>query len=357
MKAILQYGPNDLRYEDIPYPKCEPGGVIIKVMAIGLCGSDIRNLTTDSLPGHYPQIWGHEHAGILVEIGPEAKLDPGLKVGDRVTAWAGGSCGQCAECRAGNSNYCLNPTEYTFRQGGFAQYLPLAANIVERKAINKLPDDIPFEAFGVIEPLVSVNGAQQRLNINFRDTVLICGAGPIGCLHARLAKLRGAKKVIMTEISSKRLEGVEKFGVDVKVDASKVDQIEEVLKITGDRGADKVICANPSTISQQQALHMCKPGGIICFFGGVPKGAMTEIDSNIIHYKGLTIFGQTGADALACDTALDLVFSGRFEWRDYITAKMPLCKINEAIAICKRGEAIKIALCPWVDENGNEIKE
>ena len=338
MKAILQYGPNDLRYEDIPYPKCEPGGMIMKVMSVGLCGSDIRNLTTDSLPGHYPQIWGHEHAGIIKEVGPEYKGD--LKPGDRVLSWAVRMCGQCAECRAGNSNYCLNKNEYTFRQGGFAQYMPIPAVVVERGGVKKLPDDVPFEAFGAIEPMFSVCGCHDRMNINFRDTVLICGAGPLGCLHAQVAKVRGAKRVIMTEISSKRLEGVEKFGVDVKIDASKVDQIEEVLKLTDGRGADKVICANPSTISQQQSLLMCKPGGIISFFGGVAKGAMTEIDSNIIHYKGLTIMGQTGGTSLAYDTGYDLVVSGRFKWDDIITNTMPLCKISEAIDRCKAGKEI-----------------
>ena len=355
MKAILQYGPSDLRYEKIPYPECEPGGMILKVMAVGLCGSDIRNLTSDPLPGKYPHIWGHEHAGIIKEIGPEYKGD--LKPGDRVISWAVRPCGQCAECRAGNSNYCLNWNEYTFRQGGFAQYMPIPQVIVERDGVRKLPDDMPFDAFGVIEPMFSVCGCHERMNINFRDTVLICGAGPLGCIHSRVAKIRGAKRVIMTEISSARLEGVEKFGVDVKIDASKTDQIEEVLKLTGGRGADKVICANPSTLSQQQALKMAKPGGIISFFGGVPKGAMTEIDSNIIHYKGLTIMGQTGGDALAQDTAEDLIFSGRFDYRDIITATMPLCRISEAIAKCKAGEEIKISLHPWEDENGNEIKE
>ncbi|MBR3228305.1 MAG: alcohol dehydrogenase catalytic domain-containing protein [Erysipelotrichaceae bacterium] len=355
MKAILQYGPNDLRYEEIPYPQCEPGGMIMKVMAVGLCGSDIRNLTTDSLPGKYPHIWGHEHAGIIKEVGPEYKGE--FKPGDRVIYWATRACGQCAECRAGNSNYCLNKNEYTFRQGGFAQYIPIPEVIVKRGGVVRLPDELGFEAYSVIEPMMSVNGCQQRLNINFRDTVLICGAGPLGCLHAKVAKIRGAKRVIMTEIASKRLEGVEKFGVDVKIDASKVDQIEEVLKLTGGRGADKVIVANPSTISQQQSLKMCKPGGIISFFGGVAKGAMTEIDSNIIHYKGLTIMGQTGGDALAQDTAQELVFSGRVDYREFITCTMPLCRITEAIAKCKAGEAIKIAMDPWMDENGNRIEE
>ena len=354
MKAILQYGPNDLRYEDIPYPQCEPGGLIMKVVAVGLCGSDIRNLTTDSRPEHYPQIWGHEHAGIVAEVGPECTE---FKVGDRVASIAGSPCGQCAECRAGNNNYCLNQLPYADRQGGFAQYMPIPAEYIRRKAIKHLPDNIPFEAFGVIEPLLSVNGCHDRMNINFRDTVLICGAGPLGVIHARNAKTIGAKRVIMTEISSKRLEGVERFGVDVAIDGSKVDQVEEVLKLTGGRGADKVICANPSTISQQQSLLMCKPGGIISFFGGVAKGAMTEIDSNIIHYKGLTIMGQTGGTALAYDTGFEEVCSGRFKWDDIITATMPLCKISEAIAKCKAGEEIKISLHPWEDEDGNEIKE
>lgn len=355
MKAILQYGPNDLRYEDIPYPKCEPGGMIMKVMAVGLCGSDIRNLTTDSLPGHYPQIWGHEHAGIIKEIGPEYKGD--LKVGDRVIYWATISCGKCEECRNGNTNFCLNNNEFTFRQGGFAQYMPIPEVVIERNGVVKLPDDIDFEAMGVIEPLLSVNGCQQNLKIDYRDTLVICGAGTLGCLHAKVAKIRGCKKVIMTEVTAARLEGVEKFGVDVKIDASKVDQIEAVLKETDGRGATKVICANPSTISQQQAIKMVRPSGVISYFGGVPKGSLTEIDSNIVHYKGLTIIGQYGGDELARNMAMELVFSKRLKWEDFITNRMPLSKISEAIARCKAGKEVKVALLPWMDENGNEIAE
>ena len=347
MKAAVQYGPNDVRIEEIPKPECPKGGALIKVMACGLCGSDIRNLTTDSKPGGYPQIWGHEHAGIIEELGEGVT---GYEVGQRVIVFATPNCGRCKNCRAGKTQFCLNKLEYVERQGGFAQYMPFPAEAVARGGLIPLPDDVPFEAYGVIEPTLSVIGCQDKLDVNFRDTVVILGAGPVGRLHADIAKIRGAKKVIMTEISSDRLEGVEDFGVDVKIDNSKCDPVQAVLDETDGVGADKVISANPSTVSQQQALLMAKPGGYISFFGGVPKGAMTEIDSNIIHYKGLWISGQTGGTALAIDTGIDLVLSGRIDYRKYITKRMPLDKIMEAIDICKAGKAVKIAICPWMDE-------
>ena len=119
MKAALMYGPNDIRIEEMKRPACPEGGFVLKVCAIGLCGSDIRNLTTDSKKGRYPHVFGHEMVGMIDEISETTK---NYKVGDRVYVHPGNHCLECEECRSGHSENCVNHESYTDRQGGFAEF-------------------------------------------------------------------------------------------------------------------------------------------------------------------------------------------------------------------------------------------
>lgn len=343
MKAALMYGPNDIRIEDYPKPKCDKDGLILKVEAIGLCGSDVRNLTTDSQKGHYPVILGHEHVGIIDEVGSEVT---DYHIGDRVYVYPGIPCFRCEACRAGKTNMCKNPRMYTDIQGGFAEYMPIPKWGIDGGNIWGIPEGFDMVNATLAEPLSSVYACQENINVTLSDTVVIIGAGPIGCFHAELAKLRGAKQVIMIELNDNRLQESLKFGVDHIINSSKEDPIKLVKEITHGEGANKVISANPSTKSQEQAIYMCAPGGIVVFFGGVARGAMTNIDSNHIHYNNLWIYGHYGASSVQCKKAFDLIVSGKFNAKKYITSVMPLEKISEAIKLVQAGKAMKIVLIP-----------
>ena len=122
--------------------------------------------------------------------------------------------------------------------------------------------------------------------------MVIIGAGPIGCFHAQMAKIRGAKCVIMVEINDKRLEMAKQFGVDYTINSLKEDPVVKIKQITNNKGADKVISANPSSNAQAQSIFMAKAGGIVVFFGGVPKGTLVSLDTNYIHYNNLWIYGH-----------------------------------------------------------------
>lgn len=343
MKAALMYGPSDIRVEEIEKPECPQGGFILKVMAIGLCGSDIRNLTTDSRKGQYPHIYGHEIVGIIDEISDTTEK---YKVGDRVYVYPVDHCLKCEECRSGHSENCENAGDYTSRQGGFADYVPVTKEQVERDSIFYIPEGVSFESASLGEPLSSVYACQDNIKVGFRDTVVIIGAGPIGCFHSQLAKLRGAKQVIMIEINDKRLEMAKQFGVDYTINSMKEDPIEAVKKLTGGKGADKVISANPSTQAQAQSIFMVRKGGIVVFFGGVAKGAMTELDTNYIHYNNLWIYGHYGASSIQVQKSFELAISDEFPTDKFVTHILPLSKINEGIQLTKTGEAIKVVLLP-----------
>lgn len=347
MKAALMYGPSDIRVEEISRPECPEGGFILKVVAIGLCGSDIRNLTTDSRKGDYPHIYGHEITGIVDEVSDSCTK---YKVGDRLYIYPVDHCMECEACRTGHSEMCENGGDYTNRQGGFADYVPVTKTQVERDSIYRIPDGVSFERASLGEPLSSVYACQENIEVGFGDTIAIIGAGPIGCFHAKLAKLRGAKKVIMIEINDKRLEMTKQFGVDHTINSLKEDPIEAVKKLTDGKGADKVISANPSTAAQAQAIFMAKKTGTVVFFGGVAKGALTELDTNHIHYNGLWIYGHYGANSMQVQKSFELAISDEFEAEKFITHVLPLSEINKGIELTKTGEAIKVVLLPNEEE-------
>lgn len=343
MKAAVMYGPNDIRVEEYPKPTCDRDGMILRVDAIGLCGSDIRNLTTDSQKGKYPVILGHEHVGTVVEIGEEVTK---YSIGDRLYVYPGVPCFQCEYCRSGKTNLCINSRTYADIQGGFAEYLPIPKWGIDGGNIWKIPEGFDLINATLAEPLSSVYACQENINVTLGDVVVIIGAGPIGCFHAELAKLRGAAKVIMIEINDDRLQKSLDYGVDYIINSSHVDAVAKVKELTNGKGADKVISANPSTKAQEQAIFMCAQGGIIVFFGGVPKGSMTTIDSNYIHYNNLWIYGHYGASSVQCKKAFDLIISQKFKAEKYITAVLPLDEINNAIKLVQTGKAMKIVLTP-----------
>jgi L-iditol 2-dehydrogenase len=345
MKAALMYGPGDVRVETVDRPVCEPDGLILKIMAVGLCGSDIRNLTTDSRKGAYPFIYGHEITGIVDETGSE---ETRYKVGDRLFLFPGTYCMECEECISGHSENCSN-TEVTklAGTGGFAQYIAVKGEKIRRGGIYRIPENVSFEAASLAEPLTSVYACLENIRVGYPDTVVIIGAGPIGDFMAQLSKIRGAHRVIMIDINRRRLEMARQFGVDEIIDSSETDPIEAVLQLTGRKGADKVISATPVNATQTQSIHMVRKGGLVVFFGGVPKGSMTELDCNLIHYNNIWIKGHFGASYDQSMRAFRLAVSPEFPSGKFITHVLPLDEINKGIQLTRSGEAIKVVLHPW----------
>ncbi|MDL2220176.1 alcohol dehydrogenase catalytic domain-containing protein [Eubacteriales bacterium OttesenSCG-928-N14] len=346
MKAAVMYGPNDIRVEQIEKPEVDDNSMIMHVDAIGLCGSDIRNLTTDSKPGQYPVVLGHEHLGTVVEVGRNITE---YKVGDRILAHAAYACGECEHCLSGNQQCCQHITSFdpTQKRGGYAEYIKIPKEGINRGG-NMFPIPEGFDPIlaAIAEPLASVYSAQRMINVGVGDVVVIQGAGPQGCFHSELAKLRGAKTVIMTELNEGRLQASLNFGVDHIINPGKEDAVKKVMELTNGRGADKVIVANPSTAAQVQATEMCAVGGTVCFFGGVARGAKTEFDTNLIHYRNIWLYGHFWSAAIDNMRAFELIVSGQFDAKKYITHVLPLDDFNEGMRLAREGEAIKVVFTP-----------
>ena len=338
MKAAVMYGPSNVVIEQIEKPVCPDNGILFKVEAVGLCGSDIRNLTTDSRKGKYPWVYGHEHSGTIAEIGPNVKNDfkKEFKIGDRVYI-----------------SPILPEPGSDISTGSFTEYVAISAWSLDHINVFHLPDEVKFENVIMAEPLSSVYSCQEAVNVKIGQNVVILGAGPIGCLHSELAKMRGASKVIVAEINESRLEMANDFSADYTINSTKVDPIKAVKELTDGRGADQVICANPTPVAQQQAIYMAAAasmdgdrGGTVTFFGGLPKGTLVELDTNLIHYAGLWIYGAFGFRLSENKEAFKLICSGQFKAEKYISKVMPLDEISNAIQMAKLGQVIKIVFRP-----------
>jgi L-iditol 2-dehydrogenase len=214
--------------------------------------------------------------------------------------------------------------------------------------LNRIPDGLGFAEASVAEPLACVLNGQELARVGDGDTVVVIGSGPIGCLHVRLARARGAARVILIDLNSDRLaEAAALVNPDLTIVSSETDPVEAVLEATAGRGADVVITAAASGAAQEQGLRMLARQGRLSLFGGLPKDAPTiTVDANLVHYRELSIVGVNGSSPEHNKQALNLIASGAVPVADLITHRLPLDRVLDAIGIVGRGEAIKVTIEP-----------
>ena len=344
MKAAKFYAPGDIRLEDILEPQVSPGEVKIRVRNCSTCGTDVKIARSGHPNMTAPQVMGHEIAGEVTDVGAGVE---GWAAGDRVQVIAAIPDGTCADCLAGHPTVCQNQLSMGYQfPGGFAEYLVVPANVLAVDGLNRIPDGLSYAEASLAEPLACVLNGQELARVGEGDTVVVIGSGPIGCLHVRLARARGAASVILVDLNPERLaQAAELVKPDVAIASS--DPIAEVLAATGGRGADVVITAAASGVAQEQGLLMLARRGRLSLFGGLPKDAPTiTVDSNLVHYRELTIVGVNGSSPAHNKQALELIASGAVPVADLITHRLPLDQVLEALEIVARGEAIKVTIEP-----------
>lgn len=345
MKAIVFKSPGEYSYDEVPYPELPKGGVIVKVISAGLCGSDVRTFASGHAKVTPPFIIGHELAGIIVESD-----NPNFKEGDKVLANPGVTCGECDLCQDGMSNLCQDMIVIgTTIPGGYAQYLGLPERAAKTEYLHKLPDDADLDLYPIIETLASVYSTQDNIGLGEGDVVVIEGAGPLGNLHAENAKARGASKVIMSEPSQSRLDMARRFkSIDVFVNPLQEDLKEVVMKETNGKGADVVITACPVGEVQAEAIFLVRPRGTVLLFGGLPPDKrMVTFDANYIHYKEINVVGGYSYPPEFFKKSLDIVTSGQIDAEKFVTHRFPLKDLQKGIDAIKNGDAIKVILKPF----------
>jgi L-iditol 2-dehydrogenase len=352
VKVARFYAPGDIRIEDAPEPNAGPNEVKIRVRNCSTCGTDVKIHKSGHQNIDPPRIMGHEIAGEVVEVG----AGPGSAgdgrpwaVGDRVQVIAAVPCGRCADCLRGWMTICPNQTSIGYQyEGGFAEYLIVPEQVLRVDGLNRIPDGVGFDEASVAEPFACAINAQELARVGPGDEVVVIGAGPIGCLHVRLARANGARRVFLVELNQQRLDmSAAVVGPDAAIGGADVDPIEAVLELTEGRGVDVAITAAASGKAQEDALRMLARRGRLSFFGGLPKDRPTiTLDSNLVHYRELTIVGANGSSPDHNRRALALIATGEVPVKDLITHRLPLDRVLDAIGIVSRGEGIKVTIEP-----------
>jgi len=345
MKAVVVRAPLNFSVEDVPVPECPPEGLLLKVHACGLCGSDLRTLRHGHRKVTLPWTIGHEISGEVAAVGssfagPWNRGDP-LAVGPLVF------CGRCEFCFDGRYELCGGYREIAQAwPGGFAEYIAIPSEAVERGTLRRIPENLEPAIAAVAEPIASCIHAQEKGLIGLGDTVAVIGVGPVGSIHIDLARLRGARRIIAADVDESRLELCKDYKPDEIVNAAKTDLVAEVKRLTNG-GADVVITANPSPASQVQALEMARKGGRILLFGGLPTGeSKPGIDTNLIHYNALHLIGTTIFAPRHYAMALGLLADGRIDGRRFVSHRFQLTEFAQGVDLAMQGKVRKAVFLP-----------
>jgi L-iditol 2-dehydrogenase len=346
MKSAFLVGPRKFEVKDISAPTVPDDGLILKTEACGVCGSDLRRWREGPPPGVKTIVPGHELAGTVVEVGPELEH---YQVGDRLAIAPDVHCGRCYYCQRGMYNLCNDLRLVGITPGypgGFAEKVLLTADILENGIVHHMPDGLSFAEGALAETLSSVLASHDKAGTSLDDTIVIMGAGPIGCLHISVSKARGAT-VIVSEPSEHRRETARRFEPDSIVDPFNQDLAEHVRQLTHGVGADIVICANPIAATQTQAVEIVRKAGRIILFGGLPKSdPMTTLDGNVIHYGEIEVVGAFSYHPTNHEAALDLLNRKIIPVELMITHTLPLEKIDDAFEMAASGEGLKVIVKP-----------
>jgi L-iditol 2-dehydrogenase len=344
MKAALLKKIEDMSIEEVDIPSPGNNEIVIKVKSCSICGTDIKVYHHGHKLIVFPRITGHEVSGTVSAVGKNIK---DIKEGARVAVAPAIPCGRCYYCRKGYQTMCDNLKAIGYHyDGGFAEYMLVPEDAVRNGCVNKIPDNVSFEEASIAEPLACVINGQSLSRIETGDTVLVLGAGPIGCLHSELAKNTGAGKVILADISPERVKSAE-FTGSTLVDMSKMDIKKVVAELTDGRMADRVIVAVGAPQPQEMALELVAKRGSVNYFGGLPKEKpFIKFNSNLLHYGEFFVTGTHGSTPIHNRIALNMISSGRISAGKYITHKYPLEDIKTAFEKSERREGLKIVIKP-----------
>jgi L-iditol 2-dehydrogenase len=346
MKVARYYNNEDVREDEIQKPIIGLGEFLVKVKKSGICGSDIleyyrfakmKKLGVDSL------ILGHEIAGDIVEISESVK---NLKIGDRVFVSHHVPCFECHYCKEGHHTACELLHNTNFDPGGFAEYVRIPKINIEKKGVYLLDKSVSYEEAVFIEPLGCVCRAQRLAKVRKSLTILILGSGVSGILHIQLAKLRGAKTVIATDVNEFRLEMAKKFGADYVFHANANLPIE-IKKVNEGRLADIIIVCTGALSAARQALENVAPGSTIIFFAVPKPGIKLEVPINDYWRNEIKIMTSYGAAPQDLDESYNWILSKRIKVLDLITHRFPLNQAGEAFkVVCDAKESLKVILEP-----------
>ena len=341
MKAARLYGKEDLRVEEVPVPEINENEVLLKVKSTAICGTDIRMYKNgvDHINEANPRTLGHEIAGTVEKAGSNAG---GYTAGTKVVVAPNMGCGVCDMCVSGNTQLCLDYEALGINlDGGFAEFVRIPEKAVKQGNITEVPEGAPLELAAIAEPFSCVYNAFERCNIQPGETVLVFGAGPIGVLHGKLAKLAGASKVFMYDLNQARLDAAKKLESYFTLIAPGTLK-DEIPELTGGKGVDVAITAAPAPQAQIDAMEAAAMNGRVMFFGGLPKDkSKVPLDTNIVHYKQIWITGTTRSNITQFRKTLQLIADGLVDVNGIVTDSFAIDEIHTAFSNVMAGKGMK----------------
>ncbi len=344
MLSCIYHTDKTLELKDMPKPQLKGEGALLKVTACSICGTDARTYRFGSSKIDESRIIGHEVVGKIVELSEDACGD--FRVGDHVAVAPAIGCGSCYSCKKGKTNMCEDLKTIGFQyDGGFAEYMVIPRLAFKMGNVYKLPEVEDVSAFTLSEPLACAINAQSYLQIKEGEDVVIFGSGIIGCMHAELALISGAENVIIIETSAERINQAGKLldGVTF-INAAEKDVFAEVSKLTGGKGADVAIIACSVGSAQADGMKMLAKCGRISLFGGLAGTSTGFIDSNLIHYREISVFGVHASTPAQNKQAMEMIYSGAINVEKYITKRYPLKEINQAFKDVDGGSVMKAVI-------------
>lgn len=332
-----------IELEDVNVPHISDNDALIKIKSVGICGSDVQGFNDQDSNKRVPGlIMGHEAAGEVIKIGSNVT---NVKPGDRVAIDPQVTCGICESCQHGWYSVCDNKKIIGSNLKGFMHGTMAEFAAINQKQLYVLPDHVSYAEGAVVEPVSNAIHILNRVKLNLGDQVLVLGAGTLGLCILQAAKLAGAGKVIVTDKSQSRLEVAKHLGADIVINASNLDPVTEVKKLTKDYGVDVVVEAVGISTTYRQAITLVRKKGSIMFFGAAQD--TVTLDLYPILHKELSLLGCTGAE-WETQTAVDYIADGRINVKPLITNKFSLLETQDAFDILSnpQNNSIKVLLEP-----------
>jgi len=340
MRAAIYYSNRDVRVEDVPKPVAGPGELVFRVMASGLCGSDVMEWYRLAKA---PVVLGHEVAGEVVEVGAGLA---GFAAGDRIVTTHHVPCNACRYCLAGHHSVCDLLRTTHFDPGGFAEFVRLPAVNVAHGTF-AVPDHVSFEDASFVEPLACVVRGQRVAGGVDGKTVAVLGSGISGLLHILWAKAHGASRVLAADIHPFRLDAARRAGASVTIDARQQDVPGKIQEANLGRAADLVIVCTSALAAVGQALHAVDRGGTILFFALFQPGVTFPFPVYELGKDGITIVNSYAGPPDDMRAALDAIAVRKVDVAPLITHRLPLDRTGEGFRLVdEAGESLKVIIEP-----------
>jgi len=354
MQAAVYRGINDIRLETVPVPTISPGEMLVRVHSCGVCGTDLKKISTGSHSA--PRIFGHETSGVVYAVGPGVTA---YRPGDRVMVFHHIPCRNCFYCDNKTFAQCATYKKvgctagFEPSGGGFAEFVLVRDWIVEHGTV-RIPDGVSFEQACFVEPVNTCLKGVYALNLRPGETVLTIGQGPIGIILSVLAKRMGAT-LITSDLYPERLRIGSSFGLDLTIEASRANVVERVRELTQGRGADAVMLAVGGNSLIRTAMDAARPGGRILLFAQTQHGEAV-IDPAAICVDEKTLVGSYSASVDLQEESVRFVMNREMDLERLVSHRFPLSQGPQALDLAAHPQpsSMKIVIQPGSSWEGTQ---